>query len=111
MDYDKIIIEMLSRIQKLEEEVEKLKGADSKEKKVTMTDIREFIEEMTKDAIRSGESSLEIRASEIHKAMGLKQRFPMVCNAMRQCMGNNDYIIHETASGNSSSFSVCYRLR
>ena len=44
MDYDKIIIEMLSRIQELEEEVKRLKKSDSKEKKATMEDIRQFIE-------------------------------------------------------------------
>lgn len=66
---------------------------------------------MKEDAIVAGEESLRIRASEIHKAMELKQRFPMVCNAMRQCMKSDDYIMHETASGNSSSFSVCYKLK
>lgn len=113
MNYDKIIIEMMSRIQKLEEEVDDLKKQvntqqGEEKEKVTTADIRAYIEVQKSRAAEAGESSLELRASEIHKGMHLKMRFPMVCNAMRQCMSENDEIIHETASGYSSSLEIRY---
>ena len=111
MNYDKIIIAMMSRIQSLEEEVKDLKkkvNTQQEEKKVTTADIRAYIEVQKTRAAEAGKASLELRASEIHKGMHLKMRFPMVCNAMRQCMNENDEIIHETESGYSSSLEIRY---
>ena len=44
------------------------------------------------------------------KKKALKNAMPMVCNAMRQCMGENDIILHETPSGYSSSLEIKYFL-
>lgn len=120
MNYDTIIVEMLSRIQKLEEQVKLLTDARESagtgnlvtagEKKVTTADIRSYIEGLKCVAGDSGDQFLVIKANDIHKAMGLKSRFPMVCNAMRQAMGARDVILHETASGHSSTFEVKYDL-
>lgn len=121
MDYDKIILEMLSRIQNLEEQVKELQKSkddfDSEEnskeppvEKITTADIRNFIEQRKNEAKQDGKSSLTLRASEIHCAMGLRKRYPMVCNAMRQCMGPHDTFVHKTASGYSSSLEIQYEL-
>ena len=121
MNYDKIILEMLSRIQSLEEKVQELQNLigddaresdvdESSEPRVTTADIRAFIEEKKKLVLQAGEHAMVLRASEIHHDMKLSKRYPMVCNAMRQCMGSNDTILHETASGYSSSLEIQYVL-
>jgi 2-phospho-L-lactate guanylyltransferase (CobY/MobA/RfbA family) len=122
MNYDTILMEMLSRIQKLEEEVKHLREEQalavperenpSSLPKVTTADIRNFIENRKRVAggSGSGEPFLVVRANDIHKAMHLRSRLPMVCNAMRQAMGPEDEILHETASGFSSTFEVRYNL-
>lgn len=109
MDYDKIIVELMSRIQHLEERVDALeKGKAPEGPKTTTTDIRHFILMKIKAAYNSGEKSITLKANDIHKEMNLKHRFPMVCNAMRQCMKEHDEVIYETASGYSSSLEIKY---
>lgn len=111
MNYDKIIVEMLSRIQILEEKVEMLtKEQDSKPEvvKITTSEIKKYIENMIVDAFASGKSEVTIKALDIHNAMGLKSRYPMVCNAMRQCMKDKDVVVFETESGYSSTLEIKY---
>lgn len=111
MNYDKIIVEMLSRIQELEEKVEILSANQKCEPdtpKVTTPEIKEFIEKRIDEAFANGEKEITIKAIDIHKAMGLKSRYPMVCNAMRQCMKENDVVVFEPQCGYSSTLEIKY---
>lgn len=111
MNYDKIIVEMLSRIQELEEKVEILSANQNSKPdapKVTTPEIKAFIEKRIEDAFAAGETEITIKAIDIHKAMGLKSRYPMVCNAMRQCMKDGDVIVFEPESGYSSTLEIKY---
>ncbi len=140
MNYDTVILEMLSRIQKLEEEVRVLKrengsfddsmsgseeetkpessseeGFDVEEddvkQKVSTSDIRDYIEGVRAQARANGEGSVTLRATDVHNALRLNQRYPMVCNAMRQCMRPGDVIVHQTESGYSSSLEIRYNIK
>ena len=113
MKYDTVIVEMLSRIQALEEQVAELKNEQEKEaekeiNKVSTADIRMFIDGMINEAANSGKDSITLKALDIHNAMGLTSRYPMVCNAMRQCMKDGDQVIYETQSGYSSTLEIRY---
>jgi uncharacterized protein YehS (DUF1456 family) len=113
MNYDTVIVEMLSRIQALEEQVAELKSEQKKEaekemNKVSTADIRMFIDGLINEAENRGEDSITIKALDIHNAMGLTSRYPMVCNAMRQCMKDGDQVIFETQSGYSSTLEIMY---
>lgn len=118
MNYEKIIVELLSRIQNLEEAVAALQeraetaGTDAgKEKPQASTaEIRNYIQDKIAAAREAGEESITIRASDIHRELKLKSRFPIVCNAMRQCMRENDEVLFETASGYSSSLEIKYYI-
>jgi hypothetical protein len=57
-----------------------------------------------------GKKELITVASELAKEIELQQRFLMICQAMRNCMQINDEILHQTPSGNSSTFKVKYQL-
>ena len=109
MDYEKIILELLSRIQTLEEKVNVL-TEKNKEKTITTNDICEYINGLKTLAKSEGQSNLVLIAREIHKQLNLKSRFPMVCNAMRQCMNENDIIIFQPPKGNSSTLEIDYKL-
>ena len=119
MNYDKIIIELMGRIQDLEEKVESLQTkvgllegpAEEGKPKTTTNDIRNYIYDKISAAAMSGEESITVRASEIHRELKLESRFPMVCNTMRQCMKEHDEILFETASGYSSSLEIRYYCR
>lgn len=112
MDYEKIILELLCRIQILEEKVDVLTKAKSEKEKASITtnDICKYIKELKILAKEEGKSSLILISRDIHKQLKLKSRFPMVCNAMRQCMEEDDNIIFQPPKGNSSTLEIEYKL-
>ena len=123
MNYEKVIVELLSRIQTLEEKVDLLMSNQSKENtekthdeivanvvKVKTKDIRDYIEAQKEEARSRGEEFIVLRASNLHRINKLRNGMPMVCNAMRQCMSENDIVLHETPSGYSSSLEIKYLL-
>ena len=123
MNYEKVIVELLSRIQTLEEKVDLLMSNQGQENtvkthneivanvvKVKTKDIREYIEAQKEEARSIGKEFIVLRASNLHRINKLKNSMPMVCNAMRQCMGDNDIVLHETPSGYSSSLEIRYML-
>ena len=123
MNYEKIIVELLARIQVLEEKVDSLIQDKASVNipqnhndivncvvKIRTKDIRNYIEERKTEAKNNGEEFIVLRASELHRVNRLKNAMPMVCNAMRQCMSEKDIVIHETPSGYSSSLEIKYML-
>ncbi len=122
MNYDTIIVELLARIQKLEEEVgalqqainyqsnENASSAPSPKLKITTKDIRLYIEEQKTQARDNGQTELILKANDIHRSLKLQSRMSMVCNAMRQCMSDSDVVLHDTASGCSSTVEIKYYL-
>ena len=115
MDYEKVIVELLSRIQTLEEQVTVLMAQqDSKKEKagekVTTEDIRQYIKQLKIDSKAAGKEILILTARDVHRKLNLKSRFPMVCNAMRDCMNDDDIILFQPPKGNSSTLEIEYRL-
>ena len=115
MNYEKVIVELLSRIQNLEEQVALLISEKETTKrmggpKMTTAEIREYIETLKSDAQKAGKCTLVLTAIDIHKDLNLKSRFPMVCNAMRYCMKDNDIILFQPPKGNSSTLKIEYKL-
>ena len=112
MNYEKIIVELLGRIQVLEEKVDMLiKGKKDEEQiSITTNDICEYIKELKRVAKEEGKNRIILISRDIHKQLNLKSRYPMVCNAMRQCMEDNDIIIFQPPKGNSSTLEIEYKL-
>ena len=115
MNYEKIIIELLGRIQILEEQVAILmknqENSEAKEdEKMTTENIRQYIMQLKENAKTSGKDILILTARDIHRELKLKNRFPMVCNAMRDCMNGDDIILFQPPKGNSSTLQIEYKL-
>ena len=123
MNYEKIIVELLARIQSLEEKVDMLMNDKSTGNapatheeivknvvKVKTKDIRDYIEAQKAEAKNRGEEFIVLRASALHRINRLRNGMPIVCNAMRQCMRENDVVLHQTPSGYSSSLEIKYFL-
>lgn len=110
MDYEKIIIELLGRIQVLEEKVDLLMQKKERKENMTTSDICNYIKDIKAIAKKDGKKSIILISRDIHKELNLKSRFPMVCNAMRQCMGENDTILFQPPKGNSSTLEIEYKL-
>lgn len=109
MEYEKIILEMLNRICILEEDVKTLKN-NTEFNKVRTDDIVNFILELKKNAKERGKHYIELVANDLHKEFGLKNRMPIVCNAMRKAMQSGDEILHQTKSGYSSTLKIRYNF-
>lgn len=115
MNYEKIIVELLGRIQVLEEQVATLMKAQEKTKepepaKITTDDIRQYIVSLKESAKASGKASVVLKSGDIHRDLKLKSALPQVCNAMRQSMKDGDIVIHTTPSGNSSTIEIEYKV-
>ena len=110
MNYEKIIIELLGRIQVLEEQMADLLKNQNKISKASTEDIRNHIQKLKIQAREAGEKTLILRSGDIHKELGLKDAMPQVCNAMRQSMRDGDITLHTTPSGNSSTIEIQYNL-
>ena len=119
MNYEQIILELMSRIQILEKDVtslkEQLKLKDDIiidiPKKISDTErTRQYILNTKKTAKEKGESYIILRAGDVQKIIGLKNRPVIICNAMRQCMNDGDEILHTTPSGYSTTVSIKYYL-
>ena len=115
MNYEKIIVELLGRIQVLEEQVamlmqEKDQASEQETNKITTDDIRQHILELKKAARDAGKVFVVLKSGDIHKELNLKNRMPQVCNAMRQSMNEGDIVLHTTPSGNSSTIEIQYNV-
>ena len=113
MNYEKIIVELLGRIQLLEEQVavlmkEKEQVLDQETNKISTDDIRQYIVELKKSSKASGKNFIVLKSGDIHKELKLKSAMPQVCNAMRQTMNEGDAVLHTTPSGNSSTIEIQY---
>ncbi|MBR6794368.1 MAG: hypothetical protein IKM48_08460 [Clostridia bacterium] len=115
MNYEKLILELYSRVQVLEEEVRQLKEhrnlVEEKPDTIGTKEIRRFIEEQKESALANGESSLIVKANDLQHQLGIRNRIPSVCNAMRQCMQEGDEILHQSPSGNSTTYEIKYYLK
>lgn len=112
MDYDKIILELMSRIQTLEEKVAALTEGKSNSEKANIStkEICNYINNCKTIAKAEGKSNLIMLSRDIHKQLNLTSRYPMVCNAMRQCMKEGDCILFQPPKGNSSTLEIEYKL-
>ena len=113
MNYEKIIVELLGRIQVLEEQVaalmcEKNQASKQEAPKFSTEDIRRYIIETKSSAKESGKNSIILKSGDIHKALKLKSAMPQVCNAMRQAMEEGDIVLRTTPSGSSSTIEIQY---
>ncbi|MDD7092350.1 MAG: hypothetical protein SOX04_00150 [Eubacteriales bacterium] len=115
MDYDAIIVEVLTRIKTLEDKVMKIEAEQTiktpeNNAKISTSEIRAYINNLKKISADKGEKALILTARDIHGALHLKERYPMVCNAMRQAMSECDEIIYSPQSGFSSTLKIKYYL-
>lgn len=127
MNYDVIIVELLTQIQVLEKRINRMEKRLIQEgvfdedvyasnikvetaltPKMTTNAIEQYISKKISDARKKGEESIIIIAREIHNELGLKKSYPMVCNAMRKCMTQRDVVVHTTESGYSSTLEIKY---
>ncbi len=74
-------------------------------------DIRDYIRKKMTSAKEHGLTYIDLKSGELHRELNLDNRIPMVCRAMVS-LGNCSYeILHDTASGKSSSKLIRYFLK
>lgn len=127
MNYDRIIIELLDRVSKLEQEVTLLKNQktshteepeinivpdyyDSGVRGETYTDRAcAVIERAIVKAKEAGKEYVDIVSNDLQHAIGLKNRIPLCCNAMRKVAEKyRTEVIRDTPSHNSSTYTIRY---
>ena len=86
----------------------KITTKDIESLKITTKDIESYILDLIKTAKNAGQESVELLAKDIHNDLKLVSRYPMVCNAMRKCMKENDIVVYSPKSGYSSTLRIRY---
>ena len=113
MNYEKIILELMGRIQMLEEQMAALlsaKDQTNENTKVSTEDMRNYIQNLKNEAKASGLDKIILKSGDLHKDLNLKNAMPQICNAMSQSMNDDDVVLHTTPSGNSSTIEIEYKI-
>ena len=131
MNYESVLLELLSRVQKLEADMKVLKESGvvretsleteiklkSAAEKSMNENIREapsigteqvcdHIQEKKEAARLSGEETLELRAGDLARELGISNRLQIVLNAMQKMMGAED-----VSEGSATMYTVRYALK
>lgn len=111
MEYEKTLLELMERVAVLEEKVAVLEGnavtKGDKPARGTYTEmVTDYIKNEIEKAKANGLHSVTLTSGGVQRDVGLKNRLPLVCNAMRKCMDDNSEIIYETPSGQSSTLAI-----
>ena len=113
MNYERIILELMERIQVLEEKVSALENRITTEEeageKVSLTDsAREYIRTEKRRAREAGQSEVILVCNDIQKQMGVINRAPAICRAMYDCMEAGDVVLYAPSSGKSTAVKIKY---
>lgn len=135
MNYDSVILELMTRVQAAEQAVKKMeesfaafkaevleklaaeeqtaparhtaeKGASS----IGTQQIVSWIEKMRKEARANGEETLTLNAGEIERQLGISGKLVLVVNAMKQAMRAQDRVVSPPQEKITKGFTVVYQL-
>ena len=118
MNYERVILELLERIQILEEKVANLEQNNSSvitskylhEKESLVSKAKEYIIKQKQQAKQNGLSEITLICNDIQKALGVSNRTPSICAAMYDCMSANDEILFAPPSGKSTTVKIKYYI-
>lgn len=119
MEDKEIIMHLLERIDALEERIKKLEDKENikevkkvKPERGTYTKIViDYVNSQIENAKKEGKDYIELTSGDIQKAVRLKNRLPLVCNAMKKCMNEDCIIMHKTPSMQSSTLTIRWVLK
>ena len=122
MNYERIILELLERIQILEEKVAVLESgapktsansaeSESGEKLSLTARAKAYILAEKEKARQEGRTEIVLLCNDIQKQIGVSNRSPAVCSAMYECMGKDDVVLYAPSSGKSTAVKIKYYLR
>ncbi len=118
MNYERIILELLDRIQTLEDKVAELENRvecknDSQDSvQVGLTDrARAYIALQKQHAKEQGLTEIVLLCNDIQKALGVTNRTPCICTAMYDSMRSGDEVLFAPPSGKSTTVKVKYFIR
>ena len=81
---------------------------------LTTADFRQALEDRLKEAGAAGVDHLDIKAGDLHRALGgypgRSHHMPACCNAMRAAMRARDQVLSEPPKGRGASLVIRYRL-
>lgn len=132
--YDRVIVELYTRINKLEEEIKRLteflNGEDVKRKKATkdlnikcgcaplakpdisLTEqIRRYIEQQKALARKENQEELVLNCNDLQKVFHISNRPRSVCRAMYDCMKKDDVVLQAPPSGYSTTVTIKYIVK
>lgn len=114
MEYEKLFLQLLERVTILEEKVKIVEEnktnniVTTKPQRGTYTSqVKDYINNKIMEAKQEGANFIILTSYDIAKNINLRNRFPLICNAMK----SNEFkyeILSETPSGYSSTLKIKY---
>lgn len=81
-----------------------------RERGIIKTAVEQYLQSMIEEAARNGDEYIEVVSLDLAKAVGIMNRLPSICDAMKGFMRDNDVVVHSTPSGKSSTERVRYYI-
>ena len=117
MNYERIILELMERIQILEEKVAALEGhsapsaqPEPEQKSGITARARAYIAAAKSAARAEGKSELILVCNDIQRILDVTNRAPAVCTAMYDMMEPGDKVLFAPPSGKSTTVKILYYL-
>ena len=125
MEYEKLLLDLLQKVSILEEKVAKLedivntnkidtKPVEKPERGSYTSMVKDYIKEQIYNAKNNGLDSITLISGDVQKAVGLKNRLPLICNSMYSVMRElNEFesiIVYAPPSGLSSTLEIKWIL-
>lgn len=97
---------------KMKIEKVKLNNEIESNKKIGISEVKTYIEELFKRAKENGEKEITLISGQIHKNLNLESRMPTVCDAMKYYYNYiHDEIIQSPPKGRGSRLIIKYNLK
>ncbi len=77
---------------------------------LAVPDVREALERQFAGAQSSGLRYVDIRAGDLHRDLGARNRLPLVCHVMRKLMTASDRILQQPPSGQGANVTIRFVL-
>jgi len=77
---------------------------------LAVPDVRQALEQQLARAQSSGLRYVDIRAGDLHRDLGGRNRLPLVCHVMRKLMTDGDRILQQPPSGQGANVTIRFVL-
>lgn len=101
-------IDYIQKISSTNNDKLQFKEVSSNEVNYNIATILQYIEDKINKLFLDGNKDVILKSGDIAKELGVKNRMPTICSAMRKAMKKNDIILEQPPKGNGTRLIIKY---